>query len=164
MPWSFDKIMKGARKFAASDVHLVRGLVPAVRLDGSIQLMEGEPLDEPALKAMVAELLTDRQKAELDKEWQVCFSRHWPNIGRFRASIYLHAGCPELAIRICETAVRSMDELGLPPIINDLTRLTSGLVLITGPTGVGKTTTLNFMVNLINQERRAKIVMIEDPV
>ena len=156
--------MKGARKFAASDVHLVRGLAPAVRLDGNIQFLDGEPLDEPALQAMVAELLTQRQKAELDEVWQVCFSRHLSGVGRFRASIYLHAGCPELAIRICETVVRTHEELGLPPLVNDLTRLTSGLVLITGPTGVGKTTTLNYMINLINQERRAKIVTIEDPV
>jgi twitching motility protein PilT len=164
MSWTLDKIMKGARKFTASDVHLVRGLAPAIRIDGAIHMLDGQSLDETMLRAIVNELLTDPQKAIFDREWQVCFSRLWPGVGRFRTSVYTHAGCPEMAIRICESAVRSQEELGLTPLINDLTRLSSGLVLVTGPTGVGKTTTLNYMVNLINQERRAKIVTIEDPV
>jgi twitching motility protein PilT len=164
LSWNLDKIMKGVRKFGASDVHLVQGLTPAVRIDGAIHMLDGQSLDGSELRAIVEELLTDQQKAIFASEWQVCFSRLWPGVGRFRASVYTHAGCPELAIRICESAVRSQEDLGLTPLINDLTRLTTGLVLVTGPTGVGKTTTLNYMVNLINQERRAKIVTIEDPV
>ena len=164
MSWNLDKIMKGARKFTASDVHLVRGLPPAIRIDGGIHMLEGQPLDESTLRGMVGELLTAQQKEVFDREWQVCFSRFWSGVGRFRTSVYTHAGCPELAIRICESVVRSQEELGLPPLINELTRLTGGLVLVTGPTGVGKTTTLNYMVDLINRERRAKVVTIEDPV
>jgi twitching motility protein PilT len=81
-----------------------------------------------------------------------------------RASVYLHAGVPEMAIRLCETAVRSRQELSLPPVVDELARLPNGLILITGATGNGKTTTLNYIVDLINRSRRAKIVSIEDPV
>ena len=109
-------------------------------------------------------MTNDAQKATLESDWQVCFSRQWPEVGRFRASVYLNAGCPEMAIRISETAVREREELGLPEKIDELTRLTSGLILVTGPTGSGKTTTLNYMINLINHDRRAKIIMIEDPI
>ena len=84
--------------------------------------------------------------------------------GALCASIYFHAGCPELAIRLCEKTVRSAAELGLPPVLEELTRLPNGLILVTGPTGTGKTTTLNFMVDVINHNRRSKIVTIEDPV
>jgi len=76
----------------------------------------------------------------------------------------MQAGVPEMAIRICESRVRDREELGLPAVVEELTRKTNGLILVTGPTGVGKTTTLNLMVDTINHERRAKIVTIEDPI
>src|SRR6202034_3180177 len=79
-------------------------------------------------------------------------------------SIYFHGGIPEMAIRGSGTRVWARDELKQPPVVDELTRRPSGLILVTGPTGVGKTTTLNYMVDLINRERRAKIVTIEDPV
>jgi twitching motility protein PilT len=164
MTWTLEKILRGARKFGASDVHLVRGVAPVVRVHGEIQVVQGEPLDEPTLRQLVDETLPAKQRELLEREWEVCFSRHWDGIGRFRTSVYYHAGCPEMAIRLCETAIRSAGELGLPPVVDELTRLPNGLVLVTGPTGVGKTTTLNYMINVINQERRAKIVTIEDPV
>jgi twitching motility protein PilT len=85
-------------------------------------------------------------------------------VGRFRASLYFHAGCPEMAIRVGDMSIRTREDLRLPTLVDELTRLPDGLVLITGPTGMGKTTTLNYMVDLINRERRAKIVLIEDPV
>jgi twitching motility protein PilT len=113
---------------------------------------------------MIAELLNEKQRQHLEDKWQLCFSRPWDNVGRFRASIYYHGGCPEMAIRLCEVAIRSRDELGLPGVVEDLTRLPNGLILVTGPTGMGKTTTLNYMVDVFNRHRRAKIITIEDPV
>src|SRR5262249_40767301 len=77
---------------------------------------------------------------------------------------YSHSGCPEFSIRLCETVIRTAEQLGLPGVIDELTRLTGGLILVTGPTGQGKTTTLNYMINAINESRRAKIITIEDPV
>jgi twitching motility protein PilT len=164
MSWTLDKILKGARKFGASDIHLIRGISPAYRVNGTIRLIEGEPLDEECLRTMIEGLLTDKHREIFARDWQLCFSRHWPEVGRFRASVYLHAGIPEMAVRLCEPAIRSRSELGLPPIVDELARLPNGLILVTGATGNGKTTTLNYMVDLINRQRRAKIVTIEDPV
>lgn len=162
--WSLDRILKGARLHHASDVHLVRGLAPIYRINGEIRPIDGPPLDAEALTSLVGGLLSPKLRQSLEDKWQLCFSRHLEGVGRFRVSIYLHAGVPELAIRICEPRVRSREELSLPPIIQELTRKSSGLILVTGPTGVGKTTTLNYMIDLINTERRAKIITIEDPI
>lgn len=164
MAVTLDQILRGARELGASDVHLVRGVAPAFRVHGEIRLAKVEPLTEELLRAMLKELLTEQHQRILEQEWQLCFSRHWPGIGRFRASIYYHGGCPEMAIRVAESAVRAREALRLPPVIDELTRKPNGLILITGPTGVGKTTTLNYMVDLINRERRCKIITIEDPV
>jgi twitching motility protein PilT len=164
MSWNLDKIIRSARKLMASDIHLVRGVAPALRITGEIRLLEGEPLEEEMLRGLVDTLLTEKQRQVLDEHRQLCFSRNWPGVGRFRASVYFHAGCPEMAIRLCEATIRARDELHLPSVVDDLTHLPDGLILVTGPTGMGKTTTLNYMIDLINRERRAKIITIEDPV
>jgi twitching motility protein PilT len=162
--WTLERILKGARAHHASDVHLVRGIAPALRINGEIRPIEGPPMETADLQSLYDSLMNDKQKELFEKEWQACFSRHLPGIGRFRISVYLRANCPEFSIRLCETVIRSSEELGLPPIVEELTRMTGGLILVTGPTGMGKTTTLNYMVNAINEDRRAKIVTIEDPV
>lgn len=164
MSWTLDKILKGARRFGASDVHLVRGIAPALRITGEIRLLDGDVLEEEQLRGMLDPLLNERQRQVLEETWQLCFSRHYPGVGRFRCSVYFRTGCPEMAIRLCEPTIRSREELRLPAVVDELTRLPDGLILVTGPTGMGKTTTLNYMVNLINRERRTKIVTIEDPV
>ena len=164
MAWSLGKILEGARGRGASDIHLVRGIGPVLRINGAIHIAQGAPMDEATLRAILESLLTPQQHDILKARLQLCFSRFWEGVGRFRASVYFHAGCPELSIRLCESIVRSAVELGLPPIVEELTRLPNGLILVTGPTGMGKTTTLNFMIDVINRNRRAKIVTIEDPV
>jgi twitching motility protein PilT len=161
---TLDQILQAARELHASDVHLIRGVAPAFRVNGEIRLAKLEPLDDRALGELLDELLDERHRKILEEKWQLCFSKHWPGVGRFRASIYFHGGVPEMAIRVSEKAIRPRSELRLPPIVDELTRKPNGLVLITGPTGVGKTTTLNYMIDLINRERRCKIVTIEDPV
>ncbi|MBX9583165.1 MAG: PilT/PilU family type 4a pilus ATPase [Gemmataceae bacterium] len=164
MSWSLDKILRAARQYQASDIHLIHRVAPAFRIGGDIQVVNGPALDEDALKGLTDELLTDRQKAALYDQMQLCFSRYWEGIGRCRVSIYFHGGCPEFALRLCELRIREREELRIPAVVDDLTRLTTGLILVTGATGSGKTTTLNYMIDLINRERRAKIVTIEDPV
>ena len=164
MGWTMQRILEGARKLGASDVHLVRGVAPVLRVNGEIVVSQGKPLDEAALSSLVDEILPAKQRAVFEECWQSCFSRYWEGIGRFRASVYLHAGCPEVAMRLCESSIRSAEELRLPPILAELTHLPNGLILVTGPTGQGKTTTLNYMVDVIDRERRCKIVTVEDPV
>jgi twitching motility protein PilT len=164
MPWTIGKILEGARHRKASDIHLIRGVAPVLRVNGDIYVSQGKPLDEATLSDMIDKMLSPTQRDTLQERLQLCFSRHAEGVGRYRASVYFHAGCPELAIRLCEQTVRSAEELGLPPVLEELSRLQNGLILLTGPTGVGKTTTLNFVIDLINRNRRAKIVTIEDPV
>jgi twitching motility protein PilT len=159
--WTLERILKGAAKLRASDVHLVRGLAPVFRVNGDVCPTEGEPLDESTLRSILEDSTSERQRNSLEETWQLCFSGHLNNVGRFRASIDYRAGCPEFAIRLCENTVRTLESLGLPPFIEELARRSNGLVLITGPTGVGKTTTMNFMIDAINRNRRAKIVTIE---
>jgi len=162
--WVLDRILKGARTHHASDVHLVRGISPIYRINGEIRPIEGPALTVEDLQGILTSLITERHRKLLEERWQLCFSNYLEGVGRFRASIYLRAGTPEMSIRICEERVRSLEELGLPPILQELTRRSNGLILVTGPTGVGKTTTLNYMIDLINQERRAKVITIEDPI
>jgi twitching motility protein PilT len=162
--WNMERILRGARKLRASDIHLVQGMAPVLRVNGEIRVTEGEPLSAETLQALLDEMTNERMRESFVREWQLSFSRTWPGLGRFRTSAYLRAGAPDMAIRLCETVVRSAEELGLPSVVNDLARLPNGLVLITGPTGMGKTTTLNYIINNINSERRCKVVTIEDPV
>ena len=164
MTWLLDALLKDARRLNASDIHLVRGIAPAMRIAGEIQTLDGEPLDEATLRRMLDEIATAAQIEQLNATRQLCCSFERPEIGRFRFSVYFRSGCPELAIRLCEPSVRSAVELELPPIIDELTHLSNGLVLVTGPTGVGKTTTLNYLIHSINRQRRAKIITIEDPI
>jgi twitching motility protein PilT len=156
--------LKAARHHLASDIHLSRGVAPLVRTGGDIRLLEGPPITSEELTQIFGSLVNARQHETFQREMQLCFSSHREGLGRFRVAVYSRAGLPEFSIRLCESRVRSLDELGLPDVIDEWTRLPNGLILVTGPTGMGKTTTLNYMVNTINEQRRAKIVMIEDPV
>jgi twitching motility protein PilT len=92
-----------------------------------------EPLSEDPLRGLLDELLNDRQKQILTDQWQLCFSRTWPGIGRFRASVYFHGACPEMAIRVAESSIRTREDRRLPTVVDELTRKPNGLVLITAP-------------------------------
>ena len=162
--WQLDAIFRNARRFGASDIHLVRGVAPIYRINGEIRPVEGAPLSKENLDDLLHEMTSERQRKTLEEKLALCFSSFWNDVGRFRASVYYHALCPEMSIRLCETKIRTLAELGLPEVIGDFSRLPNGLVLVTGPTGVGKTTTLNVIVDMINQEQRKKVIMIEDPV
>ncbi len=164
MGWTLKRILDGAREHHASDIHLIRGVAPVLRVNGQIQISNGKPLDEKALRALVEEMLPPQQREAFEARWQLCFAQHWDGIGRCRMTLYYHAGCPEVSIRLGESVIRSAEELGLPSVIEELVRLPNGLILVTGPTGAGKTTTLNYMIDSINRQRRSKIVTIEDPV
>src|SRR5271157_2732657 len=132
MGWTLGRILEGARARGASDIHLIRGVPPVLRINGDIHVSQGKPLDEAALSDLIDGMLLPRQREILHERLQLSFSRHAEGVGRFRASVYFHAGCPELAIRLCEKSVRTAAELGLPPVIEELSRIPSGLILLTG--------------------------------
>ena len=158
------QILVTARTLSASDVHLVAGLPPAFRVDGEIAVADTAPLTRDDTHRLTYGLLNDEQRSVLETDLELCFSLVDETLGRFRVNAYYHAGNPELAVRLCAERIPTAEELGLPSVIDDLARRPNGLVIITGPTGTGKTTTLSYMVDLINRERRCKIVTIEDPV
>lgn len=158
------RILALARRANASDIHIVAGLPPLFRINGEIILSDSPPLTPEDTKRMSYSLLNDEQISVFERDWQICCSVFDQEFGRFRVSIYYQAHNPEMALRPVMDNIRTREELRLPETIEDFTRLASGLILITGPTGSGKTTTLNYMIDLINSERRCKIITIEDPV
>jgi len=164
MTMNLKGILLAARKHQASDIHLLAGLPPMLRINGDIVPLKGDANDAGALDALMRECLSDSQRARLETEWQLCVSLTFADIGRVRVTVYRRCGNTELCMRMSETSIRSREELGLPKVVDELARKQQGLVLITGPTGVGKTTTFNYILDLINAERSAKIVTIEDPI
>ena len=113
---------------------------------------------------MTGALLNDQQQQKFEQDWELCISMHHRSAGRLRVTFYRRDGHPEMSLRFCGHHISTREELGLPARIDELARKPNGLVLATGPTGAGKTTTLNYLVDLINSERRCKIVTIEDPI
>ncbi len=158
------KILSLSRRERASDIHIVTGLPPMFRINGEIVVADRPPLSPEQTAQLCLDPLNAEQRKTFDREWQLCYSLFDPQWGRFRVALYLHAGNPEMAIRPVADQVQSREDLHLPKQVEDLTRLSGGLVLITGPTGSGKTTTMNYMIDLLNAERRCKIIAIEDPV
>src|SRR2546425_13185143 len=161
---NLDRLLSAASDFDASDLHLVAVVPPAFRVNGEIIIADEDVLTETDVGQIAASLLNDQQKKKFEQEWELCISLLHSVAGRVRATFYRRNGHPEMSFRFCGERIASPEELGLPDTVDDLARRPNGLVLVTGPTGAGKTTTLNYMVDLINSERRCKIVTIEDPI
>ena len=159
-----DQLIASAVEQEASDLHLIVGAPPAFRMNGEVILADDDVLTTEALAGMAFSLLNSDQREKFEREWQLCISIPHEVAGRVRVTLYRRNGSPEMSIRFCGSRIPSREALGLPPKIDELARKPNGLVLIIGPTGSGKTTTLNYMVDLINSERRCKIVTIEDPI
>lgn len=159
-----EKFLNSVNDIDASDLHLVAGVPPAFRVNGEIILADEDALTEYDITAMVNGLLNEQQRAKFEQDWELCISLLHSVAGRVRVTFYKREGHPELSLRFCGDRIASRQDLGLPQQLDDLARRPNGLVLITGPTGAGKTTTLNYLVDLINSERRCKIVTIEDPI
>lgn len=157
-------ILTLARRENASDIHVVADLPPLYRINGDIVMAETPPLRAKDTQNLCFGLLNEEQRQAFKDTWQLCCSVNDRQLGRFRISMYFHGGAPEMAIRPVMDQIPTRDDLHLPGQLEDFSRMTSGLVLITGPTGSGKTTTMNYMMDLINSERRCKIIAIEDPV
>jgi len=161
---NLDRLLAAASDFDASDLHLVAGVPPAFRVNGEIIIADEDSLSEAEVERIAYSLLNEQQRKKFDQEWELCISLVHPAIGRVRATFYRRNGHPEMSCRFCGDRVSTREELGLPEKLDELARRPNGLVLVTGPTGAGKTTTLNYLVDLINSERRCKIVTIEDPI
>jgi twitching motility protein PilT len=157
-------ILEAATKRGASDVHLLSGRPPAYRVNGYIELAPVASIEADALRVLLEEHLTESQRATYRQHSELCLTLQLGELGFFRVNLATHLGQPEAAIRIGRRTVPTLAELGVPEVLMDCVRRPHGLVLITGPTGAGKTTTLNAIIGRINAEERKKIITIEDPV
>lgn len=158
-------ILEQAINSGASDVHIVVGVPPTMRLNGELKIMEMDRLSADKAKDLVWGFMTPDQAALFQKDREMNLSFNIPGLSYFRMNLYYRMGNVEAAIRIIPLKIPSLNELGLPSIVGELTRRKSGLILITGSAGMGKTTTMAAMINLLNQEERhARVLTIEDPI
>ena len=148
----------------ASDLHITTGSAPQLRIDGNLVPLRVPPLTPIETKQICYSILTDAQKVRFEEDLELDLSFGVKNLARFRANIFMQRGAVAGAFRVIPFKILTLSELGLPPIVAELTRRPRGLILVTGPTGSGKSTTLASMVDRINTERRHHIMTVEDPI
>ena len=150
---------------SATDLHLAAGSAPRVRIDGKlVPIPEAAPTEEADLTAIIDGLLSEVDRERFQEVRQLDFAFTWDNIARFRANAFHQVGRPALALRLIPSQIPTPEQLGLPAATAKLTQLPHGLVLVTGPTGSGKSTTLAAMIGWINAHRPVHILTIEDPI
>jgi twitching motility protein PilT len=148
----------------ASDLHITAGAPPVFRIDGKLLPTNYEVLSPEMTQQLSYSVLNDEQKKRFEMEDELDLSFGIQNLSRFRANVFLQRGCVAMAVRTIPFDIRSFQDLGLPPVVADLSARSKGLVLVTGPTGCGKSTTLAAIIDYINGIRQAHIVTVEDPI
>ncbi len=161
---SMHQLLKTMVDQGASDLHITTGTAPQVRLDGKLVAMSLPPMTSTETKQLCYSLLTDAQKRNFEEDNELDLSFSVKGMARFRANIFMQRGAVGGAFRVIPFEIRTFEDLGLPPVARELTRKPRGLVLVTGPTGSGKSTTLASMIDAINSERHEHIMTIEDPI
>lgn len=160
------ELLLATKKMGASDLHITVGIPPVLRIHGQLKRLDMPQLKPEDTEKLVKELLyNDILKEKFKKHGEVDFAFGMPDIGRYRVNVYKQRGTCAAALRNVATVIPSMESLGLPrPILQELASNTRGLVLVTGPTGSGKSTTLATMIEYINQTRPCHILTLEDPI
>lgn len=148
----------------ASDLHLSSGTPPSIRVDGDVRKLNIPAFDEKDVNALVYDIMNDRQRKEYEENLEVDFSFEVPNLARFRVNAFNQNRGPAAVFRTIPSKILSLDDLGCPDIFRDISEFPRGLVLVTGPTGSGKSTTLAAMVDYINKHKHDHILTIEDPI
>src|ERR671916_3000197 len=149
---------------SASDLLLKVGRPPTIRLNGDLQALEMPPVKPEDLKLLAEQIMTPRQVKEFAEKKEADFAIGVPGVGRFRTNIYQQRGTLAFAFRAIPYEVKTIRELNLPPVLEEIALRPRGLVLVTGVTGSGKSTALASMINHINQNRRVNVITIEDPI
>ncbi|HPJ29317.1 MAG TPA: type IV pilus twitching motility protein PilT [Candidatus Sabulitectum sp.] len=157
-------LLKEMMERRATDLHLTVGAPPTIRIDGDLTRMEYDPLTPNETQTLVYSLLKDEQKKRFELEKELDFAFGIKGLSRFRANVFMQRGCVACAIRVIPYEIMGFDELGLPEVVSRLAEKRQGLILVTGPTGCGKSTTLASIIRKINAQRRCHIITIEDPI
>ena len=158
------KLLKSVVAYKASDLHLVSGSEPQIRIDGKLVALNLPVLDGKMIEEMAYSLLTEKQKKDFEEYNELDFSIILPEVGRFRANYYRTMGDVACAFRIIPIDIPSLDDLNAKSIFKEIIKREKGLILVTGPTGSGKSTTLAAMLNEINMTEKKHIITVEDPV
>lgn len=159
-----DKFFKTMKEWGASDLHITTGAPPLVRLHGKMTAMREELVSAEECQRLIFEILTEKQKKQFIENWELDCAYALPGTGRFRVNVFMQRKGLGCVFRIIPEKILTAEELGLPPQILSLTREHKGLIVVTGPTGSGKSTTLAAMIDYINKNQHAHILTVEDPV
>ena len=157
-------LLEEMRAQGASDLHLVTGISPVFRIDGDLRMSGEKPLRPEEVKSLIYSVISAEKIAEFEKTHELDFSFGVDELGRFRTNLHFQKGSIAAAIRHIPDGVPSLFELNLPPVLAELALKKSGFILVTGPAGCGKSTTLAAMVEIINESRSAHIITLEDPM
>ncbi len=165
MRFDFADLLLDVLERKASDLHITAGSKPMVRVRGRLTPLEDYPvLDATETREIVYSILSNDQRQRLETDWQLDFAYAIPGHARFRVNAYFQRGALGAAFRLIPAQITPIDDLGLPPVVHELVKKPRGIVLVTGPTGSGKSTTLAAMVDEINASREEHILTIEDPI
>lgn len=163
--YTLDDLLRTAVENGASDLHLVAELPPMLRIDGELLDLEGiGPISKEGMEELIFGMIDDRSKELLVRERELDISHEIKDLSRFRVNIHWEKDRLSVAARVISNIAPTMEQIMMPPVVYELLRLKQGLILVTGPTGCGKSTTLAAMIDLINSERRCNIITLEDPI
>ena len=157
-------LLKATQEMGGSDLHLSMGSPPQVRVDGHLRRLDMPDLTPDVIKALAYSVLTDIQKKKFEETWELDMAFGLRGVGRFRCNVFNQKGAVGAVFRLIPERIRSLEELNLPPVLAEMADRPRGLVLVTGPTGSGKSTTLAAMIDRINLAKPAHILTIEDPI
>ncbi len=161
---TMEALLREAAEKGASDLHLSSGEPPMLRVHGDLVRTEHPALTPDNVNALVNTVMNERQRAHFNDEHECDFACELPGKGRFRVNVFMHSRGPGAVLRTIPTEIPSLESLNMPPVLKELCTRERGLVLVTGPTGSGKSTTLAAMVDVINQTWDAHILTVEDPI
>jgi twitching motility protein PilT len=164
MPVTMTQLLEEMVQRNATDLHLTTGAPPMFRIDGELVPTNYEMMTPELIQNLVYSVLNDQQRKKFEMEWELDFSFGISGLSRFRGNFFRQRGSAAVAIRTIPFEIRGFKELGIPPVIQELSSRPKGLILVTGPTGCGKSTTLAAIIDKVNSERRCHIVTVEDPI
>lgn len=161
---TIDELLIKTIELGASDLHITTGISPVVRLNGELRALNYPKLMPNDTRELIYSIMTQEQRDVFERNWEYDFSYSIPGKGRFRVNVYFQRGSVAAAFRTIPAKIPTIDELRLPPVVHEFAMKPRGFVLVTGPTGSGKSTTLAALINIINETRSCHIITIEDPI